>query len=78
MKHKKMAGYDIYYFANSTNIPYTGIISLLGEYTVCEEWNPHTGKIKKTTVEYTIMNEETYTCFEMSLDSAASVFIVCR
>lgn len=76
--HKKMAGYDIYYFANSTNIPYTGIISLLGEYTVCEEWNPHTGKIKKTTVEYTIMNEETYTCFEMSLDSAASVFIVCR
>lgn len=76
--HKKYAGCDIFYFSNSTNAPYNGDISLRGQYAMCEEWNPHNGKIKKLGIEYTDINETVYTLFEMSLESAASVFIVCK
>lgn len=76
--HRKHAGCDIYYFSNSTNTPYKGNVSLRGEYTACEEWNPHTGKIKKISIEYTDIKEAAYTLLEVSLESAASIFIVCK
>lgn len=76
--HRKYAGCDIYYFSNSTNTPYEGSVSLHGEYTVCEEWNPHTGKIKKSDFEYTDIKDKTYTLVTLSLDPASSVFIVCK
>lgn len=76
--HRKYAGCDIYYFANSTNIPYEGRISLRGEFSVCEEWNPHNGKIRKLGTEYNKIKNEVYTETFLSLGSAASVFIVCK
>lgn len=76
--HKKYAGCDLYYFINSTNSSYKGNVFLRGEYASCEEWNPHTGKIKKPGIEYSVLKEHAYTLLEMSLESAESVFIICR
>lgn len=76
--HRKTAGCDFYFFANSTNSGYTGRVALRGKFTLCEEWNPHTGKIKKLSFEYGFENGEDYTSVELDIPSAHSTFVVAR
>nr|MBQ4319439.1 hypothetical protein [Clostridia bacterium] len=75
--HRKNAGCDIYYFANSTNTDFNGTISLRGKL-IPEEWDPHTGSINTPEYEYKTVNNETYTCIGSSIKHAASIFYVCR
>lgn len=74
--HKKYAGCDIYYFANSTNIDYEGLISFKGKYSV-EEWNPHNGRIKKLQSENLNIKGETYTQIDAVIESGQSMFYIC-
>ncbi|MCL2517855.1 MAG: hypothetical protein FWF15_04770, partial [Oscillospiraceae bacterium] len=74
--HRKYAGCDIFYISNSTNIDYEGEISFRGKYLV-EEWNPHTGKIKKIDCEYHELKGEVYTKIEANINKIQSMFYVC-
>ena len=76
--HRRMAGCDIYFFANSTNTIYDGKIAVRGEFKIVEEWNPHTGRIRRIPSDCLTKNGEIYTEFEQYLDSVSSTFIVCR
>jgi len=75
--HRKNAGCDIFYFANSTNSDFNGSISLRGKL-IPEEWNPHTGEINTPDYEYKIIKGETYTSIKSSINSAESMFYICR
>lgn len=74
--HKKYAGCDIYYFANSTNIDYEGLISFKGKFIV-EEWNPHNGRIKKMQSENLNIKGETYTQIDSVIEATQSMFYIC-
>lgn len=74
--HKKYAGCDIYYFANSTNVDYTGLLSFKGKFTI-EEWNPHNGKIKKMQTEYLNIKGEIYSQIDVDIDMIHSLFYIC-
>ena len=74
--HKKHAGCDIYYFANSTNVDYEGVISFKGKFTV-EEWNPHNGKIKKVQSENLNIKGEIYTQINAIIENTQSLFYIC-
>lgn len=73
--HKKYAGCDICFIANTRNDDYSGPMLIKGRHTP-EEWNPHTGKIRKLQYEYVRHNDEIYTLISVTLPSASSVFIV--
>ena len=74
--HKKHAGCDIYYFANSANTDYEGMISFKGKYSI-EEWNPHTGKIRKLQSENLNIKGEIYTQINAEIEATQSLFYVC-
>lgn len=73
--HKKHAGCDIYYITNTTESIYDNKILLRGRL-LPEEWNPHTGKIKKLPYEYVTYRSELYTHINIKLEAAAATVIV--
>ena len=74
--HKVKEGRNIYFIANSSRSLIDTEISLRGKMKV-ELWNPYTGEIKPVSdVLYKEMNGKIYSCFNLKLDSIASVVIV--
>ena len=73
--HKKYAGSDIFYIANTTEALYENKVLLKGTLNV-EEWNPHTGKIKKIPHDHITKNEMPYTQITLKLEGATSIIIV--
>jgi len=76
--HRRLGGCDIYFFANSTNRNYESTVNLRGRFSQCEEWDPHTGKIRKLTVSHYTMQGEEYTTLQLKLPSSLSTFIIAR
>ena len=76
--HRKLAGCDVYFFANTTNRVYDSTINLRGHFTQCEEWDPHTGKTHKLTVKHYSMLGEDYSTVSIKLPSSRSTFIIAR
>ena len=73
--HKKYAGSDIYFFTNTTGNDYHGHVLLRGRL-VPEEWNPATGRIKKSVCETVRAFGEIYTRAALDLDASSCVFLV--
>lgn len=73
--HKKYAGCDIYYITNTTEAEYDNKVLLKGRL-VPEEWNPHTGKIKKLPYEYVSYRSNIYTHVNIKLEVAAASVII--
>lgn len=76
--HRRIGGCDIWFCVNSTKNDYDGAARLRGHFASVEEWNPHTGKIRKLTAEYTTEYGTEYTRVPLTLDSAKGVFLVAR
>ena len=75
--HKSLAGCDIYYLANTTLTDFDGTVSVLSSRAVAEEWNPHTGKIRRIAPEE-MKRENGRITFRFDLRSGQSDFIVLR
>ena len=73
--HKKYAGSDIYFFTNTTGNDYHGHVLLRGRL-VPEEWNPATGRFKKSVCETVRVSGEIYTRAALDLDASSCVFLV--
>ncbi len=77
--HKKRGDIDIYFISNTTNIKLETPLILRGKLEI-DEWNPHTGKIRKHTPTYFVKNigseSVTFTQTDLSLDSAKSLILV--
>ncbi len=73
--HKRIANTDVYYVTNTTGESYRGNILLRGRHQP-EEWNPYTGKIKKSSYEYVRFRGEVYTKVAASIEASSSVFYV--
>ncbi len=69
--HKRRAGCDIWYFSNTTTADYEGAVKLRGLHAL-EEWNPHTGKIRRLASDSAGM----HTTAKLTLPSKTSVFWV--
>jgi hypothetical protein len=69
--HRRYAGCEIWYFANTTTADYEGMVTLRGRYSP-EEWNPHTGKCRKLTCEC----DGDHTSAKLVLPNKTSVFWV--
>ncbi len=75
--HKRRGNIDIYYFSNTTEKAYTNYAMIRGRH-IPEEWNPHTGKIRKLEYEYVTHCDTTYTRFLMDLTPSEARLIVCN
>ncbi|MBQ7322577.1 MAG: hypothetical protein IJW99_10815 [Clostridia bacterium] len=75
--HKRRGNIDIYYFSNTTEKAYTNYAMIRGKH-VPEEWNPHTGQIRKLEYEYVTSRNLTYTRFLMDLTPSEARLIVCN
>lgn len=75
--HKRRGNIDIYYFSNTTEKAYNNYAMIRGKH-VPEEWNPHTGKIRKLEYEYVTSRGITYTRFLMDLTPSEARLIVCN
>jgi hypothetical protein len=75
--HKRRGNIDIYYFSNTTEKPYNNYAMIRGKH-IPEEWNPHTGKIRKLEYEYVTSRGITYTRFLMDLTPSEARLIVCN
>ncbi len=77
--HKKRGDLDIYFISNTTNIRLETPLILRGKLEI-EEWNPHTGKMRKLIPTYftrTYGDETvTFTHIDIELDSAKSLILV--
>lgn len=76
--HRRNAGADIYFFANSTRYPYKGRVSLRGSFNICEEWNPNNGSTRRINHEPEKFGDTDYTTIELDLSEFSSTFIVAR
>lgn len=75
--HKNLAGCDIYYIANATASDFTGVMSVISEKPVIEEWNPYTGRIRRVQQDE-ITRADGRTAVRCDIRSGSSVFIVFR
>lgn len=75
--HKRRGNIDIYYFSNTTEKAYNNYAMIRGKH-IPEEWNPHTGKIRKLEYEYVTSRNMTYTRFLMDLTPSEARLIVCN
>jgi len=77
--HKKRGDIDIYYIANTTDIAVSSQIKLRGDM-ILEEWNPHTGKMRRLPCVYsslTFGNEEVkFTEAPLDIPAAKSVILI--
>ncbi len=71
--HKRYAGAEIYYITNTTGEDYRGNILLRGRHQP-EEWNPYSGKTKKTVYEYVRFRGEVYTKVNTTIEAGTCVF----
>lgn len=69
--HRYYAGCDIWYFANTTTADCECTVTLRGRHSP-EEWNPHTGRIRRLQYEY----DAGHTKAKLVLPSKTSVFWV--
>lgn len=76
--HKKCDGYDVYFFANSTNADYSGKISLRGDFASCEIFDPHSGKITPAEISAECDSGVKYTSLNVTIPSSSSLFIVAK
>ncbi|MBR6726056.1 MAG: hypothetical protein IKL81_03620 [Clostridia bacterium] len=76
--HKKCDGYDVYFFANSTNADYKGKISLRGSFASCEIFDPHTGNIALCDASKESLHGTAYTSLNIEIPSSSSLFIVAK
>jgi hypothetical protein len=76
--HKKADGYDVYFFANSTNADYNGKISLRGKFGSCEIFDPHTGAITPAEITSECKCGYDYTSICVDIPSSSSLFIVAK
>lgn len=73
--HKVRDGKDIYFFANTKYIAYSGVVALKGEHLLT--WmDPHTGKSVKALASSIMRQNQVYTLVEMKLEANHSVFLV--
>ena len=70
--HKVLEERNIYFFANSSESSVTPTITLRGEYTNLEVWNPVTGE--RTPLTVTV--EEGTTTFKLKFAAVTSLFVV--
>ena len=75
--HKHHEDCEVYYVSNTTVKDYAGHIVILGAHEV-EEWNPHTGKIRRIGERHGYVGGNVYTSIEASIAHDTSVFYVCR
>jgi hypothetical protein len=73
--HKRFAGCEIYFLTNTTGNDYKGHVLLRGRL-IPEEWNPFTGKIRKSVYETVRMSGEIYTRTVLELPASSCVFLV--
>jgi len=77
--HKRRGDVDIYYIANTTDSALITNISLRGDMSV-EEWNPHTGRMRRLACTYPTKNygseELTFTTFPLEIPAARSLILV--
>lgn len=71
--HKYYAGCDIWYFSNTTTADCECTVTLRGRHAL-EEWNPHTGKMRRIQCEFD--DESGRTKAKIVLPSKSSVFWV--
>ena len=69
--HRYYAGCDIWYFSNTTTADCECTVTLRGRHTL-EEWNPHTGRIRRLQSEH----DGGRTKAKLTLPSKTSVFWV--
>lgn len=74
--HKHHDGCEVYYVSNTTVKEYSGNVVIRGSYEV-EEWNPHTGKIRRMNERPGYVNGLPYTAISEVIPPDTSVFLVC-
>ncbi|MCR5262304.1 MAG: hypothetical protein K6D94_00405, partial [Clostridiales bacterium] len=75
--HKSLAGCDVYYLANASALDFDGTVSVRSTRAVAEEWNPHTGKIRRLAPE-DVKRGNGRIDIRFQLRSGSSDFIVLR
>lgn len=70
--HKVMDERNIYFFANSSDTSVKPTITLLGEYTNLEVWDPMTGK--RTPLDVTV--KDGTTTFQLRFAAVTSLFVI--
>ena len=71
--HKRHEDGDVYYFSNTSNKEYNHHVLLRGAFAV-EEYNPHTGNVRKRTCGFLSYKGEIYTTLRLTLPSCSSTF----
>ena len=71
--HKHHDDCDIYYFSNTTDKEYNDHVLLRGAFAV-QEWNPHTGGMRKRTCGFLNYKGEIYTTLRLTLAPSTSTF----
>ena len=77
--HKRRGDTEIYYISNTTSVKLQSPIILRGHMSI-EEWNPHTGKVKKLTPTFFTESfgtgSVTFTQFNVELEPSRSVIYI--
>ena len=76
--HKQKEGREIFFFANSTNIPVNTIVRFKGKLTF-EKWDPHTGAITSWPAFWTSDDKgNLFTTIHLELNPVKSTFAVSK
>jgi len=73
--HKVKDSIDIFYFANTSAIPFDGYVRLRANFTP-KIWDPHTGEITDATYTVVSEGEEKITRVKITLPAYRSCFVV--
>ena len=77
--HKKRGDIDIYYVSNTTDNNFTSKVKLRGEMFI-EEWNPHTGKMRRLASSYSSEKYKNvdipFTEVSLDIPAARSVILI--
>jgi len=75
--HKVRDGKDLYFFANTKSIAYSGVVALKGKLLL--KWmDPHTGKSIKALISSSTRQNQLYTLVDLKLEANRSVFLVAK
>ena len=75
--HRELDGSQIVYFANSSDLAISSVVTLRGRITP-ELWDPHTGRIEALPCEYIAAGGQSLTRLRLSLPALHSRFVVGR